>query len=117
MAALRGLIIVLDRSFADFAADLTRSRIPSFHLPHWLIRLCVPKGSLFYLDASPETVVRRKGELQLDKATELRQRYLEVYQLVEGNVIDAEGSPDQVFAKIIQQLDVIYGERLLALIA
>jgi thymidylate kinase len=111
---LRGQVIVLDRSFLDFSADLTRSRIPDFRLPVWLIRLCGPRGTLLFLDALPATVVRRKGELQLDKATDLRQRYLSMFKQVNGAVIDAESTPDIVFADVLNQIDAIYRARLAA---
>ena len=112
--ALRGRVIVLDRSFVDFAADLTRARIPDFQLPPWLIRLCVPKGALLYLDASPGTVVRRKGELTLEKATQLRGRYLVVFQQIDGAVVDAEGPPEIVFRRVLECIDSVYVGRLKA---
>lgn len=111
----RGNVFVLDRSFVDFAADLARARIPDFSLPKWLIRLFTPKGTLLFLDALPDTVVKRKGELQLAKATVLRQRYLNVIHVVEGHVIDSEGTPDAVFVLILKQIDHIYRQRLLTL--
>ncbi len=114
MAALRGQVIVLDRSFADFAADLTRSRIPNFPLPLWLIRLCAPKGSLLYLDALPETVVRRKGELTLEKASQLRGRYLSLFEQIDGVVIDAEGPPEIVFRQVLECIDSVYVTRMTA---
>jgi thymidylate kinase len=117
MATLRGQVLVLDRSFTDFAADLTRSRIPDFHLPAWLLRFCTPKGSVLFLDALPETVVQRKGELQLDKATELRQRYLKVLRQIEGQVVDAEGAPEEVFARLLKQIDNVYHQRLTSLLS
>ncbi len=107
IATLRGQMLVLDRSFVDFAADLTRSRIPDFHLPAWLCRFCTPRGSLLFLDALPETVGERKGELQPDKATELRQRYRNIFRQVGGQVINAEGSPEEVFTRILEQVDRI----------
>ena len=113
---MRGQVIVLDRSFLDFAADLTRSRIPDYPLPGWLIRLCAPRGTLLFLDALPETVVRRKGELKLDKATDLRQRYLRAFELVDGTVIEAEGTTDIVFTHILDQIDAVYRARLAAVV-
>lgn len=114
VAAMLGRVFVLDRSFADFSADLTRSRIPDYHLPHWLFRLCAPKKSLLYLDASPDTVVRRKGELTLEKATQLRGRYLSVFQQIEGIVIDAEGPPEIVFRRVLECIEAVYVGRLKA---
>lgn len=108
VASLRGQVIIFDRSFADFAADLTRARIQDFYLPGWLMRLCTAKGTFIFLDAEPETVVFRKGELQLDKATDLRQRYLNVFREIEGVVIDAEGAPDVVFSLVLKQIDAAF---------
>lgn len=112
----RGRVLVLDRSFADFAADLTRSRIPDFQLPAWLIKLCAPKGTLLFLDALPGTVVKRKGELELGKATDLRQRYLKIFEYCGGEVIDAEGSPDKVFSCLLEQIDIVYRQRLMSVL-
>ena len=112
IATLRGRLVILDRSFVDFSADLTRARIPESSLPAWLIRLGAPKGSLLFLDASPEVVVRRKGELQLAKAADLRQRYLEIIKQIDGLVIDGEATPDDVFKNILEKVDSITTESL-----
>lgn len=114
LTALRGQVIVMDRHFADFSVDLTRARIPDFRLPLWLILLCVPKGSLLYLDASPETVVKRKGELTLKKATQLSSRYLNVFQQIGGVVIDAEEAPKVVFQRVLECIDLFHIGRLKA---
>lgn len=114
IAVIRGKVIVLDRSFADFSADLTRSRIPDLHMPPWLTRLCTPKGSLLYLDASPETAIKRKGELTLEKATLLRERYLNVFQQIGGVVIDAQGPPEIVFRRVLEHIDSVYIRRVKA---
>ncbi|NCC04911.1 MAG: hypothetical protein EOM37_12925 [Proteobacteria bacterium] len=114
LATLRGQVTVLDRSFVDFSTDLTRSRIPPFRLPGWLIRFCTPKGIILYLDASPETVVVRKGELGIEKAAVLRDRYLRVIEDIKGRVIDAEGLPEEVFRRVLDELDAVYHTRLKA---
>jgi thymidylate kinase len=114
LSALRGRVILLDRSFVDFAADLTRARIPDFHLPPWLIRLCAPKGALIYLDASPGSVVKRKGELTLEKATQLHGRYLTVFQQIDGVVVDAEVPQEIVFQRVLECIDSVYVGRLKA---
>lgn len=108
----RGTVIVLDRCFADFAADLTRSRIPAFQLPGWLIKLVAPKGTLIYLDAAPATVVQRKGELALDKAVALRTRYVETFRFIDGKVINADAAPPAVFEQLVKQIDAVYFARL-----
>ncbi|MBW7923412.1 MAG: hypothetical protein H3C59_01570 [Burkholderiaceae bacterium] len=108
----RGRVIVLDRSFVDFAADLTRARIPDWRLPAPLLRACAPSGLLLYLDASAETVVHRKAELGVGKAEQLRRRYLTVIDPVGGTVVDAEGTQEAVFASLLERLDASYRRRL-----
>ncbi len=116
IAAVRGQVVVLDRCFTDFAADLTRARIPGLRLPLWLVRLCAPRGRLLFLDVLPQTAVSRKGELDLDRATYLRQRYLNVFGVVDGEVISAEGAPDVVFSRILERIDRVYQDRLRSMV-
>lgn len=112
LCVLRGQVVLMDRSFVDFAADVARARIPDFRLPGWLVRFCAPRGSLLFLDASPEAVVRRKGELTLEKAADLRARYLRVIEVLDGNVVSAEESPDTVFGHVLERIDAVYRARL-----
>lgn len=111
-AAYRDTVFVMDRSFADLAADMTRARIPAYPLPDWLLRLCAPSGCLIYLDINAETAVQRKNELTLEKATELREHYLDVFTRIRGQIISGEGSPTEVFTRVLEQIDVIYFHRL-----
>lgn len=108
----RGRSFVLDRSFADFAADLGRARIPDFRLPGWLLRLCTPQGVLVFLDVQPEQVVLRKGELLLDKAKDLRARYLTLFKRIGGRVVDGNGPPDEVSRRILHCVDSTLRERV-----
>lgn len=112
VAAYRGTVFIMDRSFADLAADMTRARIPAYPLPDWLFRFCAPRGCLIYLDTDAITVVQRKNELTLEKATELREHYLDVFTRIRGQIISGEGSSTEVFTRILEQIDVIYIERL-----
>ncbi len=112
VCARRDTVYVMDRSFADFSADLLRARIPHYRLPVWLLNFCMPNGSLIYLDVNPATAVKRKEELTLDKATVLRSQYLDVFSRFEGQIIDAEGSPTQVYSRILACIDAVYFERL-----
>lgn len=105
-------VYVFDRSFVDFAADPARARIPFRRLPVWLTRAFAPRGCLIYLDAGPETVVRRKGELTLEKANDLRRRYLDVFASIGGTLISAEGTPSEVYRLIMQQIDGVFFRRL-----
>lgn len=111
-AAYRDTVLVMDRSFADFAADMTRARIPAYPLPDWLLRFCAPSGCLVYLDINAATAVQRKNELTLEKAEKLKGRYLNVFTRIRGQIISGEGSPTEVFTRILERIDVIYFERL-----
>lgn len=108
----RGRLIILDRSFLDFASDLTRSRIPARRLPGRLLRALMPEGRLFYLDASPENVVARKGELTLEKAHSLRASYLETCDTVGATVLDGNVAPDDVFRELLANLSLEYMKRI-----
>lgn len=110
----RGHLLFLDRSFLDFASDPTRSRIPFSSLPHWLIRLLIPEGLLFYLDASPEVVVRRKGELSLEKARSLRCAYLETSSVVGATLLKADRPSDAVFSELLEHVSREYLRRIKA---
>lgn len=112
LSAKRDSVLVMDRCFADFVADLSRARIPARNLPGWLMALCSPVGCLIYLDASAETVVRRKGELTLEKASELRDRYFEVFGLIRGHVLNGEGTPTEVYSRILDRIDTVYYKRI-----
>lgn len=104
----RGRLIILDRSFLDFASDLTRSRIPAFRLPTWLIRKLVPVGRLFYLDASPEVVVARKGELTLEKARSLQMSYRATCKTVNATLLNGDETSDAVFKELLGHVSQEY---------
>lgn len=107
-----GRLIILDRSFVDFASDLTRSRIPARRLPTWLLRALMPVGRLFYLDASPEAVVARKGELTLEKARSLRESYLKTCDAVDATLLNGDDTPDAVFKELLSHLTREYMQRI-----
>lgn len=108
----RGFVIFMDRSFVDFCSDLSRARIPRINIGTTMLKWCAPSGQLLYIDASPETVVKRKGELTLEKATELRGRYFDVIKKFHGHIVDGDGSQTEVFTLILEQIDAIYRCRL-----
>lgn len=110
--AKRGQLIVLDRSFFDFASDLTRARIPAYRLPTFLLRALMPSGMLIYLDASPENVVARKGELSLDKAKMLQERYRATCKVVNAKVLNGDSPPDIVFMELLEFLSKEYMRRM-----
>ncbi|MEP4147181.1 MAG: hypothetical protein ABJL54_08150 [Halioglobus sp.] len=108
----RGRQKVLDRSFFDFASDPTRSRIPVGELPRWLVKLLAPPGSLFLLDASPEVVVMRKGELTIDKARSLQSSYHDTSRKVGAKLLNGNGSPDEVFIELLRAISAEYMGRI-----
>ncbi|KJS28787.1 MAG: hypothetical protein VR64_22870 [Desulfatitalea sp. BRH_c12] len=107
----RGRLIFMDRGFLDFVSDMTRARIPNFRLPKCLKRILTPHGRLFYLDASPEVVVARKGELTLEKAGALRARYLETCDIVGAKLLDGDNTSDAVFSELLGHLSREYMQR------
>ena len=112
IGAKRGQLIIMDRCLLDFASDLTRARIPAKRLPAWLLRALMPTGRLFYLDASPENVVARKGELSLKKATALQVSYRGTCQMVGATLLNGDNPPDTVFKELLDHLSREYMRRL-----
>ncbi|MGE4095780.1 MAG: hypothetical protein AB7G75_33615 [Candidatus Binatia bacterium] len=113
LGAIRGRLFILDRSFLDFASDLTRARIPDYPLPKWLLRACCPKGLLLFIDVPPEQVVVRKGELSSEKAIELRERYLRTCnEIGRVHVIDGSASPKDVIKSVLQYIDAAIHVRM-----
>ncbi|MBK6006672.1 hypothetical protein JJB11_11270 [Ramlibacter ginsenosidimutans] len=109
---LRGAVVVSDRSFFDFASDLSRARIPHAQLPDWLLRVLVPKGVLCFVDASPDCVVQRKGELTLENATRIRAGYLRTAELSQAVVLDGNASATEVFKQLLAHVSAEYLRRL-----
>ncbi|RII27941.1 MAG: hypothetical protein CXR31_06890 [Geobacter sp.] len=113
----RGRLIILDRSFLDFASDLTRARIQARRLPDWLLRMMMPSGLLFYLDATPEAVVARKGELTLEKAFKLRMSYLDTCKTIGAKLLNSDETPDAVFRELLSHVSQEYMRRIDAVVA
>lgn len=113
----RGRLIILDRSLLDFASDLTRARIPACRLPNWLLRVLMPTGRLFYLDASPEAVVARKGELTLEKAHSLQTSYRDTCKTVGATLLNGDDKPDVVFRELLGHVSHEYTRRIESAIA
>ncbi len=110
----RGRLIIMDRSFLDFASDLTRSRIPARRLPNWLLNVLMPYGRLFFLDASPEEVVARKGELTLEKARSLQANYRETCGNIGATLLNGDRAADDVFKELLGHLSLDYLQRIQA---
>ena len=70
---------VFDRYSYDLLVDPTRTRL---NLPIWVRKIfvkCMPHPKVvFYLDASPEVIYKRKQELTLDEITRQNRLYKEV---------------------------------------
>lgn len=112
IATVRGKQIFQDRSFVDFVSDLTRARIPQAQLPAWLVRLLRPTGQLFYLDASPEAVVARKGELTLEKAYSLQKNYHATSDVAGVTILNGNNTPDEVFRDLLGHISREYMRRI-----
>lgn len=112
IATIRGKQIIQDRSFVDFVSDLTRARIPQAQLPTWLVRLLRPTGYLFYLDASPDTVVARKGELTLEKACSLQKNYHATCDVAGVTILNGNNTPDEVFRDLLGHISREYLSRI-----
>jgi thymidylate kinase len=98
---LRGRVVIMDRSFMDFVADLARAKIPHRRLPDLLLKGAAPVGCLVFLDADPAVVVDRKGELTLEKARDLQQRYRDTVRRLGATAIDGNGSSDAVYGQLL----------------
>ncbi len=105
LGRMRGKVLVMDRSFVDFAADLTRSRIPDYPLPTRLLTFCAPRGLLLFLDVDPQLALARKRELELEKAKELRERYRRMFSILDGRTLDGGAPQSSVTAGILRQLE------------
>lgn len=108
----RGHVVIMDRSVVDFLADPTRSRIPIQRLPRWLMRFMVPRGQLFYLNASPEVAVARKHELTQDKARRLSESYLNVCEILGVRCLDADATQEAVLIELLTYLSAECDRRI-----
>jgi thymidylate kinase len=97
----RGKNIIFDRSLLDFMADLGRSKIPNYKIPVLLIKLLLPKGIMFFLDANPDVVVSRKGELTHEKACALRSSYTKVGRSVNAVFLDGNQAAHTVYSQFL----------------
>lgn len=112
VATIRGKQIIQDRSFVDFVSDLTRARIPQVKLPSWLLSFLVPPGKLFYLEASPEAVVARKGELTLKKACCLQKNYGVTCQITDMTILNGNNTPYEIFRELLGHISCEYMLRI-----
>ena len=116
LSAKRGAVIIIDRSFADFAVDPLRARIPFPSLHKGLLRACTLKGCNLFIDVLPETSVSRKDELSFEKATSLRSNYLSIFKTLGGYVVDGDDSEADVFNRILNHIHEIYVSRIVQMV-
>jgi hypothetical protein len=110
--AIGDRLVVLDRNFIDFVSDLTRARIPARTLPVWMVRALAPRGLIFYLAADPEAVVKRKGELSLEKARMLDAQYRITARATRAAMLDGNADPDTVFRHLLEKISAEFMRRL-----
>ena len=73
--------IVYDRYYFDFFIDGERSKVSHFSNFYHRLFSIIPSDLNFLILASPHQMVSRKGELSLEKAEELRLRYLTYWEM------------------------------------
>jgi len=100
-----GGLVLSDRSFIDFTADLERVKIPHVEFKPFFKRMLTLKGLNLYLDTNPISAVSRKGELTIERANLLKKRYLLTINQVSGTIIDGELSQTEVSINILNKID------------
>ncbi len=112
----RGRIVVFDRHFlADYHAhDMTAGRGQPWgrRLHGAVLRRLYPRPDLvLFLDASPQVLLARKGEGDLQSLARRRSDYLATAaEWPRFRRIDADGSIEDVFSAVCRELDTLTGE-------
>jgi len=96
--AFKKELVIIDRYYYDFFVDLKRYRLD---IPNWLVRLgyrlVVKPDLVFYLDADPEVLQRRKQEVPLEETARQRKSYLALAQwLPQAHILDASQPQEAV---------------------
>lgn len=94
----KNCLVLMDRHYVDLQVDPKRYRSRA---PDWLVRIAgwlVPKPNAWViLEASPETLQKRKGEISNSEAAHLHMLYRKVCASFNNvHFVDAERSPSQV---------------------
>src|SRR6185437_8308238 len=94
----KNCLVLMDRHYVDLQVDPKRYRSRA---PEWLVRMAgwfVPKPNAWViLEASPETLQKRKGEISNSEAARLRMLYRKVCASLNNvHFVDAERSLSQV---------------------
>lgn len=102
-AKIRSSLVIFDRYYHDMLVDQRRYRLPSGFLPARLLAPLIPKPDIWLiLNARPEQLVARKGEISLDDAARLNAGYLELARTLDNAfVIDASTSLDETLNSVV----------------
>lgn len=99
-----GKLVVMDRNFLDFIADLNRAKIPNYPIHPGIIKILFPRGEMFYLNASPENVTLRKNEIPYEKALVLRDKYIQNCKMLNVEILNADAPSFDVFTEFLNRL-------------
>ena len=106
----RNEVVVFDRYYPDIIADPSRARLSiNRKVISTIFKFCasIPQVALVFV-ASPEILVRRKGELSPKKATQLVEHYREICRGTDFILIENDGSLEDgagaCFAIIFERL-------------
>ena len=98
-----GLFLFFDRSIIDFYVDPARIKT-SVRVPMPLVKKLLLKAPYFVFNPTPLTAVQRKGELSLDKASELHEKYLRASHQLDAKLINSDISVQQCIHKVINEV-------------
>jgi len=102
-AKVRSTLVVFDRYYHDMLIDPVRYRLPSTcALPKLLVWM-IPQPDLWLiLDAPPETLVARKGEITLQAAQELTIKYRALANTLSNAVLINTGAGlEETLAEVV----------------
>jgi thymidylate kinase len=111
-AKVRSSLVVFDRYFHDMLADPVRYRLPpGFPLARWVAPLVPQPDVWIVLQAEPQVLVSRKGEITLEAAEQLTGRYRELARQLGAVVVDSGGDRAQTVADVLAPLLGFLAER------
>ncbi len=102
----RGKIIILDRCVVDFIVDLERVLFPQKQFPHIILKLLLPKGIYFYINAKPDNIVAHRPDLPYEQASKLTCRYLSISKILNIFYIDGGVDRQKVFNSFVAAITV-----------
>lgn len=111
-AKARSSLVVFDRYFHDMLADPVRYRLPpGFPLVRWVAPLIPQPDVWIVLEAEPQVLVSRKGEISLEAASQLTGRYRALARQLGAVVVDSGGDRSQTLAGVLGPLLDFLAER------